>query len=187
MRTRQLDQSLFDLSGIFLAAGNCPVLGISRASRLPKCSRNDWYEWETNGSYVRCNSFVQIILKASGVELHWLQWFYHSHMLDFCRILGSNEDKILKRIRDQGNIINQILYPTKRKKQRRINFGQCPFLLLSISQTTNICIQWPGVSPIASHFVAQHIGMAPARGHPTRQRGESPMKSPLKLSILQTK
>ena len=48
MRTIQLDQSLFDLSGIFLAAGKGAVLGISGASRLPKCCRNDWYEWETN-------------------------------------------------------------------------------------------------------------------------------------------
>jgi len=46
---------------------------------------------------------------------------------------------------------------------------------LHLTQTTNIFIQWPGVSPLASHFVAQHIDMAPARGHPTRQRGESPM------------
>lgn len=48
MSTIQLDQSLFDLSGIFLAAGKGAVLGISGASRLPKCCRNDWYEWETN-------------------------------------------------------------------------------------------------------------------------------------------
>ena len=46
---------------------------------------------------------------------------------------------------------------------------------LHLTQTTNIFIQWPGISPLASHFVAQHIDMAPARGHPTRQRGESPM------------
>lgn len=46
---------------------------------------------------------------------------------------------------------------------------------LHLTQPTNIFIQWPGVSPLASHFVAQHIDMAPARGHPTRQRGESPM------------
>ena len=46
---------------------------------------------------------------------------------------------------------------------------------LHVTQPTNIFIQWPGVSPLASHFVGQHIDMAPARGHPTRQRGESPM------------
>lgn len=46
---------------------------------------------------------------------------------------------------------------------------------LHVTQATNIFIQWPGISPLASHFVAQHIDMAPARGHPTRQTGESPM------------
>ena len=51
METRQLVQSRFWSFWHFLAAEKDPITGISRASRLHKCSRNDWYEWETNGSY----------------------------------------------------------------------------------------------------------------------------------------